>query len=255
MSDCGNCNNCGGVLKPGAGCGCLDCPPGAAGANGADGKSAYELWIDAGNSGTVTDFLNGLVGPTGPAGTNGTNGVPCAKINFYSEVSSLVHVKDSTPNPAVYNFPAGYAVNTFTNTSGSTKKFIVHGSYETLAEGANNAEFANWVDGAIIKTVSGVDSVQWESLGTTVLNVYLFDGASSGDTITRISTPDTVVTDPNRNTVETRFLLSKFPKNVAFFKSLTLNNNETVSLKFKTKDAGTASQLLKAQMFVLEIDT
>jgi hypothetical protein len=255
MSDCGNCNNCGGVLKPGAGCGCLDCPPGAAGPAGADGKTAYELWIDAGNTGTVTDFLNGLVGPQGPAGTNGTNGVPCAKINFYSEVSSVVHVKDSTPNPTIYNFPAGYAVNTFTNTSGSTKKFIVHGSYETEADGANAVAVENVVDGAIIKTVSGVDSVQWESLGTTVLTSFLFDGPSSSDTITRNSIPDTVVTDPNRNAVETRFLLIKFPKNVAFFKSLTLNNNETVSLKFKTKDASAPSKLLKAQMFVLEIDT
>jgi hypothetical protein len=30
-----------------------------------DGKSAYELWIESGNEGTVEDFLNSLVGATG----------------------------------------------------------------------------------------------------------------------------------------------------------------------------------------------
>lgn len=30
-----------------------------------DGKSAYELWLDAGNVGTVEDFLNSLIGAPG----------------------------------------------------------------------------------------------------------------------------------------------------------------------------------------------
>ena len=30
-----------------------------------DGKSAYQLWIDAGNKGTVDDFLNSLIGEPG----------------------------------------------------------------------------------------------------------------------------------------------------------------------------------------------
>lgn len=32
------------------------------GANGSNGKSAYEMWIDAGNTGTEEDFLNSLKG-------------------------------------------------------------------------------------------------------------------------------------------------------------------------------------------------
>ncbi|WP_173021474.1 collagen-like protein, partial [Lewinella sp. W8] len=42
--------------------------------NGQDGLSAYEIWLDNGNSGTEADFLNSLVGPPGTNGTNGTNG-------------------------------------------------------------------------------------------------------------------------------------------------------------------------------------
>ena len=64
------CSGCGGVLKPGGGCGCNDCPPGSAGANGTNGLSAYEIWIQEGN-----------VGATGANGTNGIDGVcPCEEV-------------------------------------------------------------------------------------------------------------------------------------------------------------------------------
>lgn len=45
--------------------------PGAPGAPGETGKSAYQLWLDAGNSGTTSDFLNALSGATGAVGLNG----------------------------------------------------------------------------------------------------------------------------------------------------------------------------------------
>lgn len=64
------------------------------GAPGAPGESAYQLWLDQGNTGTVTDFLNSLKGapgtpgapgapgpaggpgPTGPTGLTGPQGPP-----------------------------------------------------------------------------------------------------------------------------------------------------------------------------------
>lgn len=42
--------------------------------DGTNGKSAYELWLDEGNTGTVQDFLNSLVGPQGPQGLQGETG-------------------------------------------------------------------------------------------------------------------------------------------------------------------------------------
>lgn len=45
------------------------------GTNGVDGKSAYQIWLDNGNTGSETDFLNWLKGKDGTNGTNGTNGV------------------------------------------------------------------------------------------------------------------------------------------------------------------------------------
>ncbi len=52
---------------------------------GLNGKSAYQIWLEAGNSGTEEDFLNSLRGPTGekgevgapgPQGLSGPQGVP-----------------------------------------------------------------------------------------------------------------------------------------------------------------------------------
>ncbi|PGZ96929.1 hypothetical protein COE51_16290 [Bacillus pseudomycoides] len=40
---------------------------------GKDGKSAYQIWLDQGNSGTTQDFLNSLKGSKGDKGDSGTS--------------------------------------------------------------------------------------------------------------------------------------------------------------------------------------
>lgn len=52
----------------------VDGTPGTDGQPGADGKSAYQIWLDAGNTGTEADFLASLVGPQGPEGKPGEDG-------------------------------------------------------------------------------------------------------------------------------------------------------------------------------------
>lgn len=52
--------------------GCL--PQVRDGRDGVDGKSAYDLWLANGNTGSETDFLESLKGPKGADGINGTNG-------------------------------------------------------------------------------------------------------------------------------------------------------------------------------------
>jgi hypothetical protein len=49
-------------------------PTGAAGADGVDGDSAYQVWLDEGNTGTEQDFLDSLVGEQGPQGIQGETG-------------------------------------------------------------------------------------------------------------------------------------------------------------------------------------
>jgi hypothetical protein len=49
---------------------------GPQGAAGEDGLSAYGIWLNNGNSGTESDFLNSLQGPPGPQGEQGPAGLP-----------------------------------------------------------------------------------------------------------------------------------------------------------------------------------
>lgn len=52
----------------------LGIPQGYKGDTGATGKSAYDIWIDAGNAGTQQDFLKAIRGPQGLPGTAGEDG-------------------------------------------------------------------------------------------------------------------------------------------------------------------------------------
>ena len=47
---------------------------GVDGTNGIDGKSAYQIWLDNGNTGSEIDFLNWLKGKDGINGTDGVDG-------------------------------------------------------------------------------------------------------------------------------------------------------------------------------------
>ena len=46
------------------------CITGSKGGPGSDGKSAYEIWLEAGNTGTVDDYLESLKGVKGETGTS-----------------------------------------------------------------------------------------------------------------------------------------------------------------------------------------
>lgn len=47
---------------------------GEAGINGVDGKSAYQIWVDAGNTGAEADFIASLKGAKGDKGDAGAQG-------------------------------------------------------------------------------------------------------------------------------------------------------------------------------------
>jgi len=175
------------------------------------------------------------------------------------EISYLQNVQvfnvGSGTTPSVYSFPtAGYSTLQYTNTSATVKTYKVHGSYDTNMSviNANSSDVSNWVDGAIIKTITGVDTILWQSLGNTKINGFLFWGPNGGDVIGSGS-PVHLLLDDQGSEVEFRFLTATFPRNVSFFQLVTLNPGETVSLKFKTKDNATTGFLLAAQLLVEEV--
>ena len=205
------------------------------------------------NEGTGIDVTSTTVGDTT---TYTVSLAPvAAKVFFNQQVESDIDIVVGAPSPGPdnYFFPTGYNTLTYTNAALTSKTFKVFVSYNTNVPVAstNTADFSNWVDGAIIKTVSAVDTVLWESLGNQDLAGALMDGPNVGDVV-NILTTETVVTTPSVNPVEFRFYNTRIPTNVSFYQVVTLAPNETVSLKFKSK-SGSVGRLLKAQIMVEEV--
>jgi hypothetical protein len=179
------------------------------------------------------------------------------KENFYSEATGSVDVdSDPVPNTSVFHFPIGYNTLTYTNTTGSTKTYIVQASFDSEIPSAlnyNGVGMYNGIIGGIVTTVLGIDTTEWESSGaSTLIEGSLFDGPLVTDFV-NTTTAETVVTTPSTNAVEFRFKNLSAAKNASFFKKVTLNNNETVSLKFRTVAPGVQSYITQAQIYVQEI--
>ena len=179
---------------------------------------------------------------------NGEQGEPgicedCEKENFYEENIETVSVS-TMASPSTWGFPGtNYNTLTYTNTSGTAKDYLVQVSYDYGESEGNQSNYSSGVDGAIIKTVSAVDSVEYYHDGEVNFVGNLYDGPLSGDVY------NIALGDP----IEFRFGVAKFIHNISFFKKITLNDNETISLKFRTKDIATTSTLRKAQLFLNEL--
>lgn len=170
------------------------------------------------------------------------------------DIQYYEHVENALVNSNDYYFPTvGYSALTYTNTSGVVKKYKVHGSYDSaiINNTINSYDMTNWVDGGIIKTVSAVDSVLWESLGLTTLSGFLYWGPNAADIIGS-GLPIHKLLDDQGSEVQFRFLKVGLPRNVSFFQLVTLNPGESVSLKFKAKN-GSGGNLIQAQFLVEEV--
>lgn len=174
---------------------------------------------------------------------------------FYAEAISSVNVDDDpVPNTDVFHFPVGYSSLTYTNTTGVAKDYIVHASFDSeIPNILNPTSITNLIAGGIISTSLGIDTIQWQSsAASTQMGVSLFDGPNVTDLVD-FTTGEKVQTTPGTLDVEARFTKLSAAKNVSCFKRLTLNNNESVSLKFKTLSAGTEAYVIQAQIYVQEI--
>jgi hypothetical protein len=183
-----------------------------------------------------------------------------AKEFFYREV---IQNNDISVDPNFislqYFSPVGYNVLSYTNTGSVAKTYKIHASYEhSVGAFAGNREaFNSWVDAALIKTIGMVNTVQYESLGQLNISGFLYWGSNVTDRI-GTGTPIHELFDDQGSTVEFRFNTVQTPLRGSFFKSLTLNPNETVTLMFRAKNPTNfgepaASLLNRAQIMVEEI--
>lgn len=112
--------------------------PGPKGASGDNGKSAYELWLDAGNTGTLTDFFRDIAPETTPSrralATTGTAlVVPTGYALVSLTVTTQVELSFADFVSSVFGTnPEGYSFTLHLIGSASTVTFApgvgVHGS-------------------------------------------------------------------------------------------------------------------------------
>lgn len=180
--------------------------------SGKDGKSAYEIWLEQGNSGTEQDFLNslkgekgekgdrglkgehGIQGETGPKGedgkdgTNGTNGkdgyTPIKGIDYYteedkSEFSEYIASELAKRGQVELEF-----VNSIEECTDTSKLYVLPDGYiyaymsttETGAAYTNLLSSATDDTGAVLNGVGYLEKKRWGSSATT------FNDYKDGDT-------------------------------------------------------------------------
>jgi hypothetical protein len=200
--------------------------------------------VTASNDITVTTSV------VGPLTTFNIGRAP--KINFYEEFESTV---DVVTDPGFVNLtyfsPLGYNILSFTNTTGVVKDFVAHVSSDSEAFrniGGPSVILSNWVDTALVLNPA---TVLYQSNARPSIDYNLWDTVTN-DAIDG-TTPERVLTDPSGNPV-TLSIADKatIPFNTAFFKKVTLNPGQSITVMFRSR-VGESGRLLKAQLLVQEI--
>lgn len=192
------------------------------GDNGVDGKSAYDIWIDNGNSGTVQDFLNSLVGKNGISISEATvdstghliitldnntqidagyvKGADGTSVNIKGELNNIEEL------PTVANNGDGYIVNgnlwVYTDNNWINAGAIKGPQGET-GNGIQNIEFTNSSIGTIAGIAGATDTytITFTNGETTTFVVY--NGQNGIDSSVII---DTEMSDTSVNAVQNKII-------------------------------------------------
>ena len=144
---------------------------GPAGADGQEGKSAYEVWLEAGNTGTEEDYLNSLKGERGEQGIPGAIGKDGTSYYFYVRYSINSNGNPMTVTPTEASKYMGVASTTASTAPTSYSAYtwtLIKG-----ADGQNGAAGQNGVDGK-----SSYLHIKYSDDGTTFT-------ANNGETVGR----------------------------------------------------------------------
>ena len=86
---------------------------------GPQGKSAYEVWLAAGNTGTIYDYLADIKGAKGDPGPQGAKGEPGVNANGFDYQGSVTNIGDLPP-PSPNNVSQAWSINTYLYVSNGT---------------------------------------------------------------------------------------------------------------------------------------
>ena len=118
-------------------------PTGAAVAVGPPGESAYQLWLDLGNTGTLQQYLQTLVGPMGPPGPTGPAG-PVGSQGY----TGLIGPNGVTGPPSWQTPPTAWAASTtYTATAPAAVVTYSGGSYVCSTSHTSTSTFdsSKWI--------------------------------------------------------------------------------------------------------------
>lgn len=161
---------------------------GTDGTDGTDGKSAYQIWLDQGNTGTEADFLVSLKGDPGIDGNDGTDGQDGRGIVSITQPSgpTTAQVNYTSGGPDTLNLPTGPAGNNGTNgndgrgitnaaISGTDLVLSFDRGVATVnvgrVVGFNGNNGTNGLDGKTVRSGSGVPSAGLGVDGDFYINV------------------------------------------------------------------------------------
>ncbi len=143
-------------------------PPGTNGSIGVDGKSAYEIWLDEGNTGTEQDFLDSLEGAPGAQGPPGANGVA---IDFIQNTAPTGTGTSSIPAGALWFHTDTGVQYTYFN-DGNTYQWV----QETLPlgpQGPQGASGTNTINSLTATTFNGLIKGNGATISATTVATEL----------------------------------------------------------------------------------
>jgi uncharacterized protein (TIGR02145 family) len=161
-------------------------PQGIAGADGQDGnngQSAYEIWLDLGNTGTEQDFIDSLVGPEGPQGAQGPQGNPGTTIsnNGTGSIDKIASIGD-------YNWDIpGWEFDFFSG-DGSNLVFVTNDKilyYPIRITRTTLYESIGYYRGASSNNASGINNINMR------IGIFSFDNGLPGQIIYDLGLFDT----------------------------------------------------------------
>ena len=133
---------------------------------GNDGKSAYQTWLDAGNTGSETDFLNWL------KGNNGSNGVSVVNTYIDENGNLICELSNgSTVNAGKVKDTTKYTVSFYVNNLLLKSEEVTSGSKITApdVEVANGYEVSEWY------SLENNHKIPWSFTGSVVTsNISLY---------------------------------------------------------------------------------
>ena len=140
------------------------------GADGADGLSAYDLWLEAGNTGSIEDFLTSLIGAAGEDGMDGAAGADGMNGSDGVDGTNGADGADGADGLSAYEI-----WNAEGNT-GSESEFLASLVGPQGPAGENGVDGANGMDGADgADGTNGMDGVDGAT-GMSAFEIWLAQG-------------------------------------------------------------------------------